>query len=94
MKMITPDEDNGCHAHQQHCPETDHAAWVAGTTYALGAYCPPHIHASDLQELAGRQYRAFSGRVCVDMVGFDVGPTNRWACFDNIVSTQTSAERQ
>lgn len=89
MKMITPTKITDAMLTSSTVPETDHAAWVAGTTYALGAYClltSTHRIYKSLQ--AGNT--GHSPDESASTWWLDVGPTNRWACFDNIVSTQTS----
>ena len=68
--------------------ETDHAAWSAGTTYAKGARV----------QVAGkhRVYESLAaGNVGADPTGtsgkwLDVGPTNRWAAFDQALGTATT----
>jgi hypothetical protein len=68
-------------------PETDYAAWAAGTTYAAGA-----------RVIAGhRTYESIaSGNVGHSPAAtpdrwLDVGPTNRWAMFDQALGTATTA---
>jgi len=68
-------------------PETDYAAYAAGTTYALAA-----------RVIRTSTHRVYESLQATN-VGhtpetsptwwLDVGPTNRWACFDDVVGTST-----
>jgi len=73
-------------------PETDYAEWAVGTTYALGGRC---IRAS-----THRIYESLiAGNIGVDPATdtsatpkwLDIGPTNRWAMFDDVIGTATTA---
>ncbi len=89
MKLINPTTITDAMLTSSTVPETDYAAWAAGTTYALGAYC---IHTSTHRIYKSLQ-ASNTGHNPTDAAStwwLDVGPTNRWACFDSIVSTQTS----
>ncbi len=69
-------------------PETDYAAYVAGTTYALG----------------NRVIRTSTHRIYESLAAgnlgntpesnptkwLDIGPTNKWALFDSVVGTKTT----
>ncbi|MCA3567013.1 hypothetical protein [Bradyrhizobium sp.] len=88
MKVVRPIVITDASLVSSDVPETDHPAWAAGTTYALGAKV---ILAS-----THRRYESLVGA----NTGFnpatnptkwvDLGPTNRWAMFDNRVGTETS----
>lgn len=71
-------------------PETDYAAYVAGTTYALGARCilvSTHRIYESLQ--AGNIGHA-PNLAASAAWWLDIGPTNRWAMFDDVVGTATT----
>jgi hypothetical protein len=70
-------------------PENDHGVYNAGTTYANG----------DRVIVTTGSHRIYeslqNGNINHDPVAsptwwLDVGPTNRWAMFDSVISTQTS----
>lgn len=68
--------------------EDEHAEWVSGATYAVGAYV---IRASK-----HRIYKLVAASVSNDPpesnpAWTDVGPTNRWAAFDESVGSSTVA---
>lgn len=68
--------------------ETEHAAWSSGATYALGARV---IKAHRVYESA--QASNLNHDPVTDTAHtwwLDVGPTNRWAMFDQSVSTASS----
>lgn len=69
-------------------PETDHAAYAAGTTYALGDRV--------IRTSTHRIYESLSaGNIgntpeTSPTKWLDVAPTNRWAMFDSVVGTVTT----
>jgi hypothetical protein len=69
--------------------EADHAEWSAGTVYPMGARV--------IKAATHRIYESTAaGNVGADPAGssgkwLDVGPTNRWAMFDQALGTVTSA---
>jgi hypothetical protein len=67
--------------------ETDYAAWAAGTTYALAARAIRNhrIVESLVAGNVGHDPTTDSTR------WLDVGPTNRWAMFDQVLGTATTA---
>lgn len=73
-------------------PETDHAAWAAGTTYAASTEGSPvkviHLHRRYESLQGGNIGHTPSG---TDAWWLDLGPTNRWAMFDERVNTITTA---
>ena len=87
MKVIAPTPITDALLVSSTAPETDHAAWAGGATYALGA----------------RVIRAGTHRIYESLqagnIGhtpessptwwLDVAPTNRWAMFDTVVGTAT-----
>jgi hypothetical protein len=70
--------------------ENDHTAWNAGTTYGDGDRCiltsTHRIYESVLAANTNHNPATDDGTWWID-----VGPTNRWAMFDDGVSTQTTA---
>lgn len=69
-------------------PETDHAAWASGTTYALGArviLTSTHKIYESLQ--AGNTN---NNPTTAPTWWIEVSPTNRWKVFDGSNSTQTA----
>ncbi|WCT75041.1 hypothetical protein PQ455_07450 [Sphingomonas naphthae] len=71
-------------------PEDDHAEWSAGATYLIGARV--------IRAATHRVYESLTtGNVGNDPAGagatawLDVGPTNRWAMFDQALGTATVA---
>lgn len=88
MKVITPTTITDALFTSSTAAETDHAAYAAGTTYALAA----------------RVIRTSTHRIYESLQGsntghtpesspawwLDVGPTNRWAMFDNVIGTATT----
>jgi len=69
-------------------PETDYAVWAAATAYTLGQKC--------IRVSTHRIYeRLIAGTTATppetDPTNWlDIGPTNRWAMFDNVVGTATT----
>lgn len=88
MKVIKPNVIDDPALVSSSEPETEHAAWSSGTTYALG----------DLRIKAHRVWQSMQAANLnhdPETAGVawwvDVGPTNRWAMFDGVVSTATTA---
>ena len=68
-------------------PEEDYPEWSAGTTYALDAHV---ILASTHRIYQSLQASNLNkSPVTQPLWWIDAGPTNRWACLDSSVSTQT-----
>ncbi|TCP94478.1 hypothetical protein C8J42_101944 [Sphingomonas sp. PP-CE-1A-559] len=69
--------------------ETDRAEWSAGVSYALGAQvikaATHRIYESAVAANTGDDPAAASGK------WIDIGPTNRWAMFDQALGTTSSA---
>lgn len=73
--------------------ETDHAAWSAGTTYALGdtvIYVIANTHWIVESLQAGNIGHTPTG-LDSDTWWLKTGNTNRWAMFDGVIQSQTSA---
>lgn len=68
--------------------ETDYPEWAPGTSYALGARvikaATHRIYESAIAANLGNDPSANDGK------WIDIGPTNRWAMFDEALGTQTS----
>lgn len=88
MKVITPTVITDALFTSSTAPETDHAAYAAGTTYALGAKV--------IRTGTHRRYESLqAGNVgntpeTSPTWWLDLGPTNRWAMFDTVVGTSTT----
>lgn len=88
MNVIRPTSVTDAMLISSTAPETDHAAWSAATAYAVGNRV--------IRVVTHRIYeRLVAGTTATapenDPVNWlDVGPTNRWAMFDNEVSTATT----
>lgn len=69
-------------------PETDYAEWASGTTYALGdrviLTSTHRVYESLQSSNTGNSPTAAGSTFWIE-----VGPTNRWAVFDDSTSTQT-----
>lgn len=89
MKLIKPVTLTTAMLTSSTVAETDFAEWSAGTTYALG---DKRIMASTHRIYQSLQ-AANTGHTPSDAGSLwwvDIGPTNRWAMFDQVVSTQTT----
>lgn len=87
LKVLKPTPITDARLYSSSVHEADHAAWVAGTSYAVGTrVIRPGKH---------RIYQcvaAVSGTVVPEsdtLSWVEIGPTNRWAMFDSKVSTAT-----
>lgn len=88
MKVIKPHLITDSMLVSSSVAENDYPAWVSGTTYALGArVIRTGVHRVFERLIAG------AGTVAPEMdrtsppVWMDVGPTSKWAPFDNVVGT-------
>lgn len=74
--------------------ETDYAAWSGATTYAIGdlriSTATHRIYQSLRATNLNNDPTLIANRTGGSPWWLDVGPTNRWAMFDGIVSTATS----
>ncbi|MDZ7893632.1 MAG: hypothetical protein U5M50_00975 [Sphingobium sp.] len=90
LRLLQPLEVSNAVLTSASVPENDHGEWSAGVSYALGARV---IVAANhrIYESAG------AGNIGNDPAGasglwIDIGPTNRWAMFDQALGTVTSAD--
>lgn len=89
MKFIRPTKITDAMLTSSTVPETDHAEWAAGTNYTVGDKC--------IRTSTHRIYERLIGGTTAtppesDATNWlDLGPTNRWALFDEKVGTVTTA---
>lgn len=93
MKIVRPIEILDVNLLASNVPETDYAAWSAGTTYGLGdrriyVVADTHWIVESLQ--AGNIGHTPTG-LDSDLWWLKVGNTNRWKMFDRAIQSQTSA---
>ena len=88
MKVIKPVTVTDAVLISSTAPETDYAAWAAGTAYSVGnRVIRTSTHRIYERMVAGTTATAPE----LDSVNWiDIAPTNRWAMFDGEVSTQTA----
>jgi hypothetical protein len=88
MKVIKPVAVTDAVLISSTAPETDYSAWAAGTAYSVGnRVIRTSTHRIYERLIAGTTATAPE----LDAVNWiDIAPTNRWAMFDNEVSTQTA----
>ena len=88
MKFVRPNPVLDASLISSDVPETDHPAWVSGTSYTLGQrVIRTQTHRIYERLVAGAGTTAPE----LDTTNWlDIGPTNRWAMFDNKVGTVTS----
>lgn len=87
MKLIVPTPITDALLIGSNIPETDYGVYNAGTTYALAALC--------ISTVTHRIYKSAqasnTGHALTDTAWWtDIGPTNRWAPFDQRGGTQAS----
>jgi hypothetical protein len=74
--------------------ETEYPAWTSGATFANGAFCVSttthRVYQSQIDGNIGKDPTDPLNRAGSTVYWLDYGPTNRWAMFDNKVSTQTA----
>jgi hypothetical protein len=70
-------------------PETDYAAWDIATVYTVGSHA---IQAHRIWESVQASNVAHDPQTAGIEWWVDIGPTNRWAMFDGVVGTLSSAE--
>lgn len=87
MKVLTPTPITDALFTSSTAPETDHAAYAAGTTYALGA----RVIRTGTHRIYESLQNSNTGHTPESSPTWwlDVGPTNRWAMFDAVVGTAT-----
>lgn len=89
MKVVKPITVTDAVLVSSTLPETDHAAWSSGATYAVGDRV---VHAHRIVESLQAGNNAHTpGAAGSETWWLDVGPTNRWAMFDNVVNTLSTA---
>jgi len=86
--LIQPVQITGAALVASNVAETDYAEWSANTIYALGAHvikaATHRIYESATANNIGNDPTGLSG------VWIDIGPTNRWAMFDEALGTLTT----
>lgn len=85
MKIIKPHLITDSMMVSSSVAENDWPAWVSGTTYALGA----KVVRAGVHKIFQR-YAAGSSTVAPELdptIWQDIGPTGKWAPFDNVVGT-------
>lgn len=74
--------------------ETEYPAWTAGATFAAGAFCispvTHRVYQSQKDSNTGHDPTNIVNQAGPTVWWVDYGPTNKWAMFDNYVSTQTA----
>lgn len=93
MKVIKPVSITDAILTSSTVAEDDYAEYNPATTYAEGAYC---IMASTHRIYKSLQGSNLNHQPDLNLTGLtpywlDYGPTNRWAMFDNVVGTYTTA---
>jgi hypothetical protein len=88
MKLIRPTAVSDTNLVSSTVPETDHAAWSSGTTYALAARV---IKAHRIWESTQASNTNHDPQTAGISWWVDMGPTNRWGMFDTVVGTETTA---
>jgi hypothetical protein len=93
MKFIRPTTITDARLTSSTAPETDHAAWLAATSYTVGQRV--------IRTTTHRIYECLIAGVNATLPELattgatprwlEVSPTNRWAMFDGLVGTATSA---
>lgn len=88
MKIIKPHPITDSMLVSSSVAENDYPAWVSGTTYALGArVIRASVHKVFERLVAGAGTVAPELDTTSPAVWLDVGPTKKWAPFDNVVGT-------
>lgn len=93
MKIIKPTTITDVILASSTVDEDDYTEWSDATTYAEGAYC---VMASTHRIYKSLQGSNTDNQPDLNLTGLtpywlDYGPTNRWAMFDNVVGTYTTA---
>lgn len=89
MKVIAPVTISDTNFVSSTVAETDHAAWSSGTTYAAGARVILTSTHKIYQSLQASNTN-HDPTTATDW-WLEVGPTNRWSCFDNALGSATTA---
>lgn len=87
MKVIAPTPITDALLVSSTAPETDHAAWAGGATYALGE----RVIRTGTHRIYESLQAGNTGNTPESSPTWwlDVAPTNRWAMFDTVVGTAT-----
>lgn len=91
MKLIKPYDVTDAMLASSTAPENDYAAWSSATTYAIG----DTVIRTETHRIYESLISSNLNKVPEDNTGgttpawLDIGPTNRWAMFDNVVGTST-----
>lgn len=89
MQFLSPVQISDGNLLASSIPETDHPAWAAGVTYALGARV---VNAHRVwQSVVGGNVGHDPALDAAAEYWVDVGPTGRWAMFDASVGTVSAA---
>ncbi|WP_027864257.1 hypothetical protein [Massilia alkalitolerans] len=94
LSVLVPVEVDNTTLISSTVPEADYAAWAAGTAYVKDAFCiSPATHRiyQCMTPHTGKNPDDVTNRAGTTVYWLDIGPTNRWAMFDEEVSTQTVA---
>lgn len=89
MKVITITPITDAMLVSSTAPETDYAAYAAGTTYAVGDRV---IRTTGVHRIFESLAASNVGNTpeTSPLKWQDIGPTNRWACFDAVIGTTTT----
>lgn len=91
MKIIKPHQMMDSMLVSSTVAENDYPVWVSGTTYAVGTrVIRPTVHKVYERLIAGAGTVAPEIDTTSPANWLDVGPTKRWAPFDNVVGTLAS----
>lgn len=90
MKFIKPTKVAGSAFVSSTVPETDYAAWSAVTTYAAGSRVIDTTTHRIYESLQASNLNHDPTTDATSVWWLDIGPTNRWAMFDETVGTSTT----
>lgn len=91
MKIIKPHLITDSMLLSSSVQENDYPAWASGTAYAIGArVVRTNVHRVFERLVAGSGAVAPEADASSPAVWLDVGPTKKWAPFDNVVGTLAS----
>lgn len=91
MKLIVPNAIADAQLVSSSVPETDYGVWEASTTYWAGARV---VHGHRIWESVQAGNAGRDPLTAVAGWWINLGPTNRWAMFDQTVGTETRATEQ
>lgn len=93
MKLIKPTVLTDTMLVSSTAPETDYTAWSAATAYVVGDHCirtTATTHRKYECLVNNTNFPPEDNLTGATPKWLDIGPTNRWAMFDNVVGTITS----